>query len=95
MSVQLIDLNLSEEAYKSNQDSVITSDNDSKMTPITARTLEQTFERRKASSYEDVDPPSSKEPNISKEKTETVPPTTFVPPSISKGPTKNMKNPTE
>ena len=65
------------------------------MTPITARTLEQTFERRKTSSSEDVNQPSSKDPNTSEDETKSVPPTTVFLTSISKDPTKTLKNPTK
>ena len=90
MSVQFIELNLSEEAYEFNQDSVRTSDDDSKMYS-TARTLDQSFEEQKTTSSEDVEPPSSNKPNISDDETEQVPPITVVPPSKTKDNTKNVK----
>ena len=95
MSDVSINMNLYEEAYESNQDSVKTSNNDSKNTPIRARTLELMFEKRKMSSSGDVIQPSSKDPNISEDETEAAPPTTVVPPSTSKDPTKTVKNPTK
>ena len=64
-----IDMSLSEEAYKSSQDSVKTTDDDSKNTSIKACTLEPIVERRKTSSFDDVTKSSSKDPNISEDKT--------------------------
>ena len=89
MSVQSIDLNPSEEAYGSNQDSLRPFDDKIKMTPILARTLEQTFERRS----EEVTQPSSEVPNISEDEKDTVPPTTVVSTSTTKNPTKIVTPP--
>ena len=93
MSVQSIELTLSEEAYESNQDSVGTSDDDIKMTPVETRTFDQLFEGRKPSSSECMAPPRSKEPIIYDDATEIVPSITVVPPLSTKDNTKNVKVP--
>ena len=91
MSDVLINMKLSEEAYESNPGSVKNFDDDSKDTPIQARTLEPTFERRTTLSSNDVSNPTSKDSKISEEEEEIVPPTTVVSPSASKDPKKTLK----
>ena len=89
MAAKSLALNLSEEAYESNDDSLGSLDVNSKMTPVKAKTL-----------AEDHDPPGSEyeerthlhESNIYDDATDKVIPTT-VPPASTKTSTKDVLSP--
>ena len=89
MAAESLVLNLSEKSYKSNNDSSGTSDVDSKMTPVKAKTLDEDYDPS-GSKYEEATLPHK--PNIYDDAANEIIPNT-VPPSSTKKNTKNVLPP--
>ena len=89
MAAQSLALNLSKEAYKSNDNSAGTSDVNSNMTPVKGKTLTE-YHDPLGSEYEERTHPHK--PNIYDDAADEVIPTT-VPPSSTKTSTKGVLSP--